>query len=126
MRKASEQMNSKELMERAVKILDTKKASDIRVLDIHDITVLGDYFVIASGTSTTQVKSLADEVEFQLKEQGVQPMRTQGYESATWIVLDYADVIVHVFLKETRDFYSLEHVWRDGKEVDLTPILEEK
>lgn len=119
-------MNSKELMERAVKILDTKKASDIRVLDIHDITVLGDYFVIASGTSTTQVKSLADEVEFQLKEQGVQPMRTQGYESATWIVLDYADVIVHVFLKETRDFYSLEHVWRDGKEVDLTPILEEK
>lgn len=118
-------MDSKQIMERAVQILDSKKASDIRVLDIHDITVLGDYFIIASGTSTTQVKSLADELEFQLKQEGVAPNRTQGYESATWIVLDYGDVIVHVFLKETRDFYSLEHVWRDGKEISVASIVGE-
>ena len=112
-------------MQKSVRVLDTKKASDIRVLDIHDVTVLGDYFVIASGTSTTQVKALADEVEFQLKEQGVLPLRTQGYDSANWIVLDYGDVIVHVFLKETRDFYSLERVWRDGKEISVASLVEE-
>ena len=118
-------MTELELAKKIVQLIDAKKGEDIKLLDIHEHTTLGDYFIIASGTSTTQVKSLADELEFQLKQEGVAPNRTQGYESATWIVLDYGDVIVHVFLKETRDFYSLEHVWRDGKEISVASIVGE-
>ncbi len=107
-------------LEIAVKALDSKKARDIKVLKVDDLTILGNYFVIASATSTTAVKALADEVEYQLGLKGVEPKSVEGHQSKTWIVLDYIDVIVHVFLENEREFYQLEHLWADGKPVDIS------
>ncbi len=116
-------MTDREEYEVAVKALDSKKAKDIKVLKVDDITILANYFVIASATSTTQVKALADEVEYQLGERGVQPKSIEGYQSKTWICLDYIDVIVHVFLESERDFYQLEHLWADGTPVDISGLV---
>lgn len=118
-------MEAKELMENIVKVLDSKKAKDIRAIRIGDLTILGEYFVIATGTSSTQVKMLADEVDYQLGEKGVQPHRVEGYHSENWIILDYTDVIVHIFHEDTREFYDLERLWADGEKVDLLGILKD-
>ncbi len=118
-------MEAKELMENIVKVLDSKKAKDIRAIRIGDLTILGEYFVIATGTSSTQVKMLADEVDYQLGEKGVQPHRVEGYHSENWIILDYTDVIVHIFHEDTREFYDLERLWADGEKVDLSGILKD-
>lgn len=118
-------MEAKELMENIVKVLDSKKAKDIRAIRIGDLTILGEYFVIATGTSSTQVKMLADEVDYQLGEKGVQPHRVEGYHSENWIILDYTDVIVHIFHEDTREFYDLERLWVDGEKVDLSGILKD-
>lgn len=118
-------MEAKELMENIVKVLDSKKAKDIRAIRIGDLTILGEYFVIATGTSSTQVKMLADEVDYQLGEKGVQPHRIEGYHSENWIILDYTDVIVHIFHEDTREFYDLERLWADGEKVDLSGILKD-
>ena len=112
-------MESLQLATAIAKVLDKKKASDVKVLKVRDLTVLTDYFVIATGTSSTHVKSLAEEVEFQLGEQGVKPLRTEGYDSKNWILLDYGEVIVHVFYPEARSFYDLEHLWADAEPVDV-------
>ncbi len=119
-------MESKELAIRIAKILDKKKAEGLKVLSIQDLTVLADYFVIASGTSSTHVRSLADEVEFQLGQQGVEPQRVEGYEARNWILMDYGGVIVHVFYPEARSYYDLEHLWADAQPVDLSGLLEEE
>ena len=118
-------MEAKELMENIVKVLDSKKAKDIRAIRIGDLTILGEYFVIATGTSSTQVKMLADEVDYQLGEKGVQPHRVEGYHSENWIILDYTDVIVHIFHEDPREFYDLERLWADGEKVDLSGILKD-
>lgn len=118
-------MEAKELMENIVKVLDSKKAKDIRAIRIGDLTILGEYFVIATGNSSTQVKMLADEVDYQLGEKGVQPHRVEGYHSENWIILDYTDVIVHIFHEDTREFYDLERLWADGEKVDLSGILKD-
>jgi ribosome-associated protein len=99
-----------------VEILEDKKAKDVSTIDIKNVTVLADYFVICSGTSTTHIKAMADEVETKLKESGVQLFNNkQGYNSARWILLDYGSVIVHIFHEEDREFYNLERLWSDGK-----------
>jgi ribosome-associated protein len=113
------------MLELIVKTLDRKKAQNIRVIKVSDLTILADYFVIANGGSTTQTKSLADEVDFQLSQEGVEPTRREGYSSSEWIVLDYSDIIVHVFCKDTRDYYQLERLWADGKEVDISHLVTE-
>lgn len=118
-------MTSLELVQAAAKILDEKKASDIKALEIKGISSLGDYFLVASGSSNTQVKAMADELEVKLKEQGVMPKRVEGYQSAAWVVLDYYDVIIHIFYEETRQFYSLERLWNDAPLVDLSKIITE-
>lgn len=118
-------MTDREELEIAVKALDSRKAKDITALKVEDLTILANYFVIASATSTTQVKALADEVEYQLGEKGVKPKSIEGYQSQTWIVLDYYDIIVHVFLEETRDFYQLERLWADGTPVDISSIVKD-
>ncbi|MBQ5754842.1 MAG: ribosome silencing factor [Oscillospiraceae bacterium] len=118
-------MESKELAIRIAKILDQKKAEGLKAIHISDLTVLTDYFVIASGTSSTHVRSLADEVEFQLGEEGIQPARVEGYEARNWILMDYSGVIVHIFYPEARNFYDLEHLWADGENVDLSEYLVE-
>lgn len=117
------QNDGKNLAIQIAKILDSKKAQDVRVLKVRDLTVLTDYFVIASGTSTTQVAALADEVEFQLSQQGVKPYNTEGYDSKNWVLLDYSSVIVHVFVPNTRTYYDLEHLWADGEPVDISAYL---
>ena len=111
-------MDAKQKYLLAAKALDDKKATDIKVLKIAKISTLGDYFVLCEGGSTTQVKALADNVECLLKQQGAEPLRVEGYQSANWILLDYGDVMVHVFLHETREFYDLERLWADGELVD--------
>ena len=116
-------MESKDLALKIAAILDKKKASSVKVLKVRDLTVLTDYFVIASGTSNTHVKSLADEVDFQLGQQGVQPLHAEGMDARNWIVLDYGEVIVHVFYPEARSYYDLEHLWADAEEVDITEYL---
>ena len=117
-------VNAKEMALAAAKALDSKKGRDIKVLEIDKITTLADYFVIASGTSSTHVKSLAEEVEFQFKEQGVAPIRTEGFNTQNWFILDYANVIVHVFSPDARDYYDLDHLWADGEDVPMDFIEE--
>ncbi len=99
-------------------LIDSKKGDDVRVLHIGTLTSIGDYFVVATGGSTTQVKALADAVDERLSAQGLQPRRVEGYNSASWILMDYNDVIIHIFLKETREFYALERLWGDAPEVE--------
>ncbi|MGN0595350.1 MAG: ribosome silencing factor [Hominimerdicola sp.] len=107
-----------------IKALDSKKAEDIQLISIGDLTIVADYFVIANGTSNTHTKSLAEEVEFKMSQQGIEPLRTEGYPGATWIVLDYGDIVVHVFYKETRDHYNLERLWSDGKFLDVNEYID--
>lgn len=117
----------KELAIMAAKALSDKKAKDIQVLEITDLTTLADFFVIATGSSNTQINALVDNVEKELHEQaGEEPLHREGYRGGTWVLLDYGCIAVHVFNAESRQFYGLEHLWRDGKQVDLTGILEEK
>lgn len=120
----SERMPQEKALEIIVKTLDRKKAEDIKVLKITKLTIIADYFVIADGTSITQTKALADEVEFQLKEQGLAPDQVQG-TAGGWIVLDYGDIVVHIFTRDQRDFYNLERLWQDGDEIDISAMLGE-
>ena len=107
----------------AVKAIDGKKGLNIQAIKISDISVLADYMVIATGSSSTHVKSLADEVDYRLDEAGVSVSHIEGYRSNSWILLDYVDVIVHVFSEEAREFYDLDRLWQDGTPVDLSAIL---
>ncbi len=118
-------MTTQEKLEKIVKILDEKKAQKIQVIGITNLTIIADYFVIATGTSTTQVKSLADEIDFQLGQAGIEPRGIEGVRSANWIVLDYSDIVVHVFNRETRDEYQLERLWADGEQVDISHLITE-
>lgn len=116
-------MTAKELAERAVRTLDNKKAGDIRLLHTRDVTVLADYFVIATATSTTQLKALADEVEFVLGQMGENALRREGERECGWMLVDFGCVVVHLFLKDKRDFYNLERLWADAPEEDVAAIL---
>lgn len=116
-------MTTQEKLEKIVRILDSKKAEDIQVIGITNLTIIADYFVIATGTSTTQVKSLADEVDFQLGQLGIEPRGIEGVRAANWIVLDYSDIVVHVFYRDTRAEYQLERLWADGEQVDISHLL---
>jgi ribosome-associated protein len=109
-------MTSKELAQKAVKLLSGKKAAEIKVLEISDLTVLADYFVIATGTSSTHLKTLSAEIEYGLKQQGVMPNHTEGKGGGSWKLLDYGGVVVHLLLKEAREFYSIERLWSDAKQ----------
>ena len=114
---------SRELAEIAVKALDSKKGKEIRLIRIDKITTLAEYFVICTGTSNTQINALCDAVEKELTEKGEEPLHREGYRGGTWVLLDYGCVVVHVFNDEARKFYSLEHLWADVEEVDLSAIL---
>ena len=120
------QLTSLELATAIAKAMDSKKGTDIRVLKVEDLTILTDYFVIGTGNSSTQVKALADEVEYQLSEAGVSVLRREGTEGRNWILLDYGVVIVHIFYPDTRDFYDLEHLWADAKPVPASEWMPEE
>ena len=114
----------KELALLAAKALSDKKGREIQVLEIADLTTLADYFVLATGSSNTQINALVDSVEKALAEQaGEEPLHREGYRGGTWVLLDYGWLAVHVFYGEAREFYGLERLWRDGKSVDLTGVI---
>ena len=117
-------MNTQELVKHIVSSLDKHKAADIRVLRVTDVTSLADYFVIAAGTSSTQVRSLADYTEFELGQRGVHPDHVEGYQTALWTLMDYHSVVVHILQQETRNFYDLERLWQDAEAVDPMIFLE--
>ncbi len=107
------------LAEKIVNILDKKKASDIKLLHVNSRTVIADYFVIATANSTTQVKSLADEVEYKMGLCGVSPAHMDGIGAGEWSVIDFSSVLVHVFVRSARDFYKLDKLWEDTTEVSV-------
>ena len=116
----------KELALLAARALSDKKGKEIQVLEIADLTTLADFFVIATGSSNTQINALIDNVEKVLTEEaGEEPLHREGYRGGTWVLLDYGCIAVHVFNAEAREFYDLERLWRDGKNVDLTGIIDE-
>ena len=117
-------MTQNEKIKTIVKALDSKLAQDIQVLGIKDLTIIADYFVIANGNSSTQTRAIADEVEFKMKEKGGMPDRTEGYQGSNWIILDYGDIIVHVFYSETRSFYNLERLWSDAEQIDVSGFID--
>lgn len=114
----------RELMQIAVRVLDNKKAKDIKVLQTSDVTILADYFIICTAGSTTQIKTLTDEVSKALSEAGEPPLRTEGYRGGGWVLVDFGAVVVHLFLKDIREFYALERLWRDAREVDISDLIE--
>ncbi len=111
-------MTSLETARLAAKALDGKKGLDIKIIKITDISSIADYFVIATGTSGTHVKALADEVEFRLDQAGLSVSAVEGQRNDTWILLDYIDVVVHVFSEDAREYYSLDRLWEDGEMID--------
>lgn len=116
-------MDSKEMVKIAISALEEKKAENIRVIDISKVSVLADYFIIAEGKNRNQIQALTDSVEKDLGKAGAVPKQIEGYESANWILMDYADIIVHIFDNENRLFYDLERIWRDGVCVDAKDFV---
>lgn len=114
--------NAKEMAKIAAAALEDKKARDLKILDISDVSVLADYFIIASGSNRNQVQAMVDEVEEKLGQAGYTPKQIEGYQTANWILMDYQDLIIHVFDEENRLFYDLERIWRDGNLVEKVDL----
>jgi ribosome-associated protein len=108
---------SKEVAVAAARAAAAKQGGDIAILDVHELIVITDFFVIASGSSDRQVKTIVDEVEKAVRERGVRPVRREGETENRWVLLDYVDVVVHVFADEEREYYDLERLWRDAPRV---------
>ncbi len=109
---------SKEMVKLAIEALEDKKAEDIKIIDISQVSVIADYFIIAGGNNVSQIQALCDNVEEKLGRAGFLAKQKEGYESANWVLVDFGDIILHVFDKENRLLYDLERIWRDGKTVD--------
>lgn len=116
-------MTAQEKMKLIANVLDRKKAEDIRILGVSDLTVLADFFIICSAPSTTQVKALGDTVEEEMEKVGETLLKKEGKQGLNWILMDYGDVIVHIFYRETRDFYGLEKLWADAADIELDSVL---
>lgn len=118
--------DSREMVKLAIDALEDKKAEDIRIIDISQVTVIADYFIIASGSNRNQVQALIDNVEEKLGRAGHSPKQIEGYDAANWVLMDYRDIIVHVFDRENRLFYDIERIWRDGKSISADVFKEEQ
>ena len=117
-----ETVQAKEMAKIAYHALDEKKGEDIRIIDIAGISVLADYFIIANGSSESKVQAMVDNVEEEMHKAGYSLKQREGYGSGNWVLLDFGDVIVHVFDKENRLFYDLERIWRDGKNIGIAEL----
>ena len=115
--KSLEGVTSKELAEAIYEILDNKKARDLKILHVENKTVIADYFVLCTGNSSTQVKSLADEVEYKTSLRGKAPTNVEGRGNVSWIVADFDNVIVHIFSREAREFYNLDKLYNETTEI---------
>lgn len=113
----------KEMARLACKALEDKKGQDIKIIDIHEVSVIADYFIIASGSNPNQVQAMVDNVEEQLGRAGYEAKQIEGSKNSSWILMDYGDLIVHIFDEENRLFYDLERIWRDGKVLDAQEFL---
>ena len=111
--------SSEEIARAIAEVMDDMKAHDIKILRVSEKTAMTDYFVTCSGTSNTQIRAISGEIEYKLGERGVSPLHIEGYETGTWIAIDYAHVIVYIFSKDQREFYKLEKLWGDAGEVPL-------
>ncbi|SMB80285.1 ribosome-associated protein [Desulfonispora thiosulfatigenes DSM 11270] len=119
-------MEKNDVLKQIIKSIDDKKAQDIVALDVQGISTFADYFVICTGSSNTQVKAIADNIEKELKEKSnLYAMRKEGYQQGHWVLLDYNNIIVHVFLPDDREFYDLERLWGDAKRLEIETILGE-
>ena len=114
----SANFTSKEIALAAIEALEDKKGEDIKVIDISEVSILADYFIIASGNNRNQVQALCDNVEEKLGKMGVIKKQIEGYDNGNWILVDYRDIVIHIFDKENRLFYDLERIWRDGKMIE--------
>ncbi|MDD5924242.1 MAG: ribosome silencing factor [Clostridia bacterium] len=115
-------MTSLEQAKIAAKALLSKKGINVKIIGVDDISSLADYFVIGNGTNSSQVKALAEEVEFKLDQAGISVSNIEGHRNNSWVLLDYVDVIVHVFSEEAREYYDLDRLWQDGKEIDISDL----
>ena len=115
-------MTSKELAKLACDALDDKKALEIKVINIENVSTLADYFIIASGTNHNQVQAMADNGDETLGRAGYEPKQIEGYQNANWILMDYRDIVIHIFDEENRLFYDLERIWRDGTVVEVEDL----
>lgn len=117
-------MTSKEIAKIAYNAIDDKKGIDISVIDISEISILADYFIIAGGSNINQIKAIADNVMEELGKAGLHAKNVEGYSNANWILMDYNDVIIHIFNQDDRLFYDLERIWRDGKDIKVSDLQE--
>ena len=115
-------MSNIEFLKIIINALDDKKAENIQVIDISEISTVADYFIITNGTNRSQIQALSDNVQEKLAASGIHPKNIEGYNTANWILLDYSDILIHIFDKESRGFYDLERIWRDGKFVDIDAL----
>ena len=118
----SEGMNSENMTKLAIAALEDKKAEDIRIIDIREVSVIADYFIIASGNNRSQIQTLADNVQEKLGRAGVALKQVEGYDNANWVLMDFRDVVVHIFDRENRLFYDLERIWRDGRQIEPSEL----
>ena len=122
MSEANTKEKNRELTKLVIDALEDKKAADIRVIDISDVSVLADYFIIANGTNRNQIQAMSDAVEEKMGKAGYPVKQVEGYNNASWILLDFGDIIVHLFDQKERLLYDLERIWRDGKQIDTSDI----
>lgn len=114
---------SREMAKAACHALSEKKAEDIRIIDISEISPLADYFIIATGTNTNQIQAMVDAVDESLTKAGYHAKQIEGNRNSSWILMDYSDIIVHIFSREDRLFYDLERIWTDGKRIEMDDII---
>ncbi len=119
-------LTAKEVAFEVTKALDSKKGADIRLLRINDVSSLADYFLICTGTSNTHVRTLCDYAEYTMQQLGEAMLGREGHRGNTWELLDFGSVVVHVFTEEAREFYSLERLWADAEQVDISTIIIEE
>ena len=113
---------AKKMAKIAYQALDDKKGEDIKIIDISQVSVLADYFIICNGSNESQVRALVDNAEEELSKEGFQVKQTEGHGLDNWVLMDFGDIIIHVFDKENRLFYDLERIWSDGKQVDISEL----
>lgn len=115
-------LSAKEMAKIAYHALEEKKAEDIQIIDIHEVSTIADYFIIADGSNPNQLQAMIDAVSEDLYKEGCHPKQIEGNANSSWILMDYSDIIVHVFSREDRLFYDLERVWRDGKKINADEL----
>ena len=115
-------MKSNDMAKLAVAALEDHKAEDISVIDIREVSPIADYFIIASGNNQNQLQAMRDAADEALYKAGIKVQQVEGNQNSTWILMDYNDIIIHIFSKEDRLFYDLERIWRDGKNIDISEL----